>query len=126
MWNLILVIGFVFSCWISGMYDKYPELLLPVFLVLVAALSPLSQGFDFQNKWKQLEKRQIRASKANDLDETIRVGEEMKKLEACNTPLTLDHMNTLRRDLDNHWAQVDKRLYAIEQRLSNNHTDRFS
>ena len=126
MWNLTLVIGFVFSCWISGMYDKYPELLFPVFLVFVAALSPLSHGFEFQSKWKQLEKRQIRASKADDLDETIRVGEEMKKLEACNTPLTLDHMNILRTDLDNHWAQMDERLYAIEQRLSNKHTEKFS
>ena len=111
--------AFLFVMWIGGTYDKYPELLLPLFFIYVATISPAFTVSDFERKWNQLEKRRMKAVKANNLDEECKIEEERTKLELYNIPLTLGHLDTFRKELDERFIAVGKQLYRIQEMLQN-------
>jgi hypothetical protein len=117
LWFLISQAVFVLLLWAIGTYDKYPELAVPLFFIYTAAIAPLLQGTDFERKWKQLEKRRMKAVKADNLEEQVRIEEEREKLELYNIPLTLGHLNTFRVELDKRFVDLGNRLRSIEQKL---------
>jgi hypothetical protein len=118
LWFFILQAGFALILWQMGTSDKYPELALPLFLIYMAVTGPIFlQNVNFKRKWNQLEKRRVKAVKADNFDEATSIEEEREKLELYNIPLTLGHLNTFRAELDKRFMGLSNRLASIEQRL---------
>ena len=99
MWTTsIMMLSFIFFTWLSGAWDKYPELAVPLMLIYIAAVAPSiakeQRSSDFKSKWKRLEKRRLALARASGdpSDEEIKIEDEMRELEAYNTPLTLGHL----------------------------------
>jgi hypothetical protein len=63
-----------------GTNDKYPELAVPLFFIYTASMAPLLRGTDFERKWKQLEKQRMKAVKADDLEEQVRMKRSERNL----------------------------------------------
>jgi hypothetical protein len=108
MWVFILSAVFALVLWLSGTYDKYPELAVPLFLIYLTAAAPAMQGkSDFERKWNQLEKLRMKVVKAKNEDEQVRIEEEREKLESYNIPLTVGHLNAFRAELDNRTSDLE-------------------
>ena len=118
-YSYLLTTGaFLFLLWITEAYGKYPELVLPLFFIYAAVISPAFWLSDFERKWNQLEKRRMKAVKANNLDEECKIEEERTKLELYNIPLTLGHLDTFRKELDQRFIAVGNQLSHIQEMLN--------
>jgi hypothetical protein len=49
---------------------------MPLFFIYAAVISPAFWLSDFERKWNQLEKRRMKAVKADNLDEQCKIEEE--------------------------------------------------
>jgi hypothetical protein len=79
-----------------------------------SGIAPLCNGADYLRKWKQLSQRMNKGLDKGigevDFAEVDKIDDERRRLERCNTPLTLDHLYSFREELD-------KRLLTIEENL---------
>lgn len=116
---LIALAFFAVVFWISGAYDKYFELASPLFLIYMAAIGPTFWTGEqvYKRQWNELDKRRRKAMKPGEVTEQeLKIGEEMERLTAFNTTLTVGHLNRFKEELDQRLDELSSRLCSLERR----------
>jgi hypothetical protein len=101
----------------------------PVLSSLVSAIAPTfcTGKEDYERRWKELNKKlrglnsksgatEDEQYKIN--EEVIKTGDEMDRLTAFNTTLTVGHLNRFKEELDQRLDELLTRLHSLDERLN--------